>query len=112
MHIAEIDVFGNDPYAGLVNLTDTYKDLMTVSQSSTYGGYNASYVIDGNAATFNHTLNGTDEWVELDFNASLEVKAIDIVNRDGLGSRLNGAVVTLLDANDNVIYTSDPITSA
>ncbi|MCB1505177.1 MAG: discoidin domain-containing protein [Hyphomicrobiaceae bacterium] len=115
LHIAELNVFGNAPanYTPPVNLTDLYGSVMHTFQSSTYGGYGSANIIDNDVLTFDHTLNGNDEWVELNFGGTaFNIMSIDIINRSAAGARLDGATVSLLDANGNVIYTSAPIAGA
>ncbi|MGD9920006.1 MAG: discoidin domain-containing protein, partial [Pseudorhodoplanes sp.] len=110
LHIAELDVLGYTPpnFTPTVNLTDTFKDQMTISQSSIYSGaYSAADVLDNDITTFNHTQNGPNEWIKLDFGGAFDVTAIEIVNRWDVGTRLEGAVVTLLDASGNAIAGFD-----
>jgi Ca2+-binding RTX toxin-like protein len=97
-----------------VNLTDLMPaGTFTASQSSSYDASSAaSNILDNNTGTFNHTLNTGDEWLLLNFNQPLEVSLIEIVNRANNGARLNGATVSVLDAQGNAIFTSAPITGA
>lgn len=96
-----------------INLSALIGDIFTASQSSQYSNAVASLAIDGDASTYNHTNGGgDDEWLLIELNQTLELTHIVITNRPGWGSRLNGAVVTLLDSEGNAIFTSDPIEGA
>jgi Ca2+-binding RTX toxin-like protein len=94
-----------------VNLTDLMPTAFTASQSSSYSATSvAANILDNNSATANHTLNGGHEWLLLNFNQSMSIDRVEIVNRsDSWGSRLDGATVSVLDAQGAVLYTSAPI---
>ncbi len=100
---------------GTVILTDVFRERMSVSQSTTYRNNENSYgghqILDDDNTTFNHTL-GSDAWVELDMGGSYAIESIILVNRDGWGGRLNGAVVTVLDSTGSVVQTFNPIANA
>jgi Ca2+-binding RTX toxin-like protein len=97
----------------LINLTDLMPAAFTASQSSIYSsGFSAATILDNNLTSFNHTLNGANEWLRLDFNQTLTINQVEIVNRSSNGTRLDGATVSVLDAQGNVIFTSAPITGA
>jgi Ca2+-binding RTX toxin-like protein len=106
-----IDVAAANPS---VNLTDLMPTVFTASQSSSYSASSgAGNVLDNNSATANHTLNGGHEWLRLGFNQPLSIDRVDIVNRsDSWGNRLDGATVSVLDAQGAVLFTSAPITGA
>lgn len=110
IHLAEINVFGHQVPS--VNLTDLHASEMTITQSSTYGGYGTSNLLDNNTSTFNHTGAGANEWINLEFNDEYWVTSVQITNRSVSGVRLNGAVVELRDANDHVVHAFAPITGA
>jgi hypothetical protein len=96
-----------------VNLTGLYGEFMSVQMSSQHASiYGGDNLLDGDASSFAHTRNGADEWISLDFGDDLEVTSIQLTNRDGSGSRLDGAVVSLLDGTGTVVHTFDPITGA
>jgi hypothetical protein len=80
--------------------------------SSIYGPYGAGNLLDNNASTFAHTYNGADEWIKLGLGGTHGITDVLLTNRDAVGSRLNGAVVQLLDINGSVVYTFAPITNA
>ncbi|CUH80524.1 M10 family metallopeptidase C-terminal domain-containing protein [Tropicibacter naphthalenivorans] len=115
LHLAEVNVFGAVPtgdFHPLVDLTAEHAAGLTVSQSSVYGGNDAAQVIDDDPASFNHTLNSGDEWLLLEFDQSVEMAIIEIVNRDSSGVRLDGATVSVLDEGGAVLWTSAPISGA
>lgn len=70
--------------------------LGVASQSTTYSSNAASYAIDGNAATFNHTNTSTGgDWWQLKLPSLVSISRIVIKNRDSLANyaRLTGATV-------------------
>ena len=81
------------------------------SQSSTGFEGDASRAIDGNrdgnyaANSVTHTAVSTSPWWELDLRSEVPIDSVTLWNRtDGnLQHRLNGAVVTLLDSERNVV---------
>ncbi|MEO0818719.1 MAG: LamG-like jellyroll fold domain-containing protein, partial [Pseudomonadota bacterium] len=46
-----------------------------------------------------------NEWLEVDFSQALDITHVELVNRNGWESRLDGAVVEVLDVNGTVIHT-------
>ena len=97
-----------------VNLGDVLPaGSFTATQSSSYDASSgAALVLDDNTGTFNHTKNSGNEWLLLDFNQSLDIAYVEIVNRPTWGSRLDGSTVSVLDSLGGVLYTSAPITGA
>lgn len=92
-----------------VSLTDLYGEFMSVQMSSQHASiYGGETLLDGDATSFAQTGNGTDEWISL----NLEVTRIQLTNSDSSGNRFDGAVVSLLDADGDVVHTFDPITGA
>lgn len=85
----------------------------TVTQSSTDFGGDASRAIDGNTDgiytknSTTHTAVSNDPWWELDLGSAKSVEQLAVWNRtdNGLQSRLDGAVVTLLDESRNIVFT-------
>jgi Ca2+-binding RTX toxin-like protein len=105
------DVAVENPSVDLTSLMPA--GTFTANQSSIYSATTgASLILDNNDTTYNHTLNSGNEWVSLSFNQSLSIDMVQIINRPGQGARLNGATVSVLDANGTVIYTSAPISGA
>lgn len=117
LQLAGVDVYGtaaeDATYTPIVDLTDALSDQITVSQSSDYNASSGVGLInDNDDATFNHTLNTGDEWLLMQFGQTIEMTKIEVVNRPTWGSRLNGATVSVLDENGDVVWTSDPISGA
>jgi Ca2+-binding RTX toxin-like protein len=93
-----------------VNLTDLMPAAFTASQSSQYAaGLAASNVLDNSLSTNNHTNAGPNEWLLVSLNQPMEVTHVQVQNITGWGSRLNGATVSVLDAEGNVLHTWAPI---
>ena len=81
--------------------------------SSLYAaGYEGIKVLDNMAATPAITNNGPNEWIKLDLGGNYFVSRVQLINRDNNGDRLNGAIVSLLDASQNPVYTFPAITGA
>ena len=83
LHIREIEVFNHD--GDNIAITEN----VNVSQSTTYtnreGNWEATNVIDGDMQTINHTKNGAEEWLKLEFKGVVRVSSINkivIYNRD------------------------------
>ena len=107
-----------DPAANqTINLTTYLRSSFTASQSSTWSDsatYAASQALDENTGTTSHTGSATtiDQWLQVDFDQAFEISEITLVNRDSNGARLDGAVLSVLDENGNVLHAFDPITGA
>ncbi len=94
---------------------DTGKKLHTdgkASQSSVEYGAEASRAIDGNSEqsfgenSVTHTQQENYPWWVLDLGKMAPVGRIKVWNRsDCCGERLEGAIVELLDANRNVVWS-------
>ena len=108
--LAEVEVF-----VGGKNVAPGGK----ATQSSTHGGAGAARAVDGNKHpdyTKNgqtHTANGGEKnpWWELDLGTAVAVEKVGIWNRTGFEGRLNGFVLTLLDADRNVVFYAKDITA-
>ena len=79
---------------------------VTAFQSSTYHINNdASKVINGSNdnTNFSQTLNGNNEFIELDLGSELKISSINVHNRancdDSCKNLLNGAILKLSDTN-------------
>lgn len=82
---------------------------MTVSQSTTLGGYAASLAVNGSAGDFTHT-DGSDanpSWT-VNFGEMLNLQGFEILNRgDGCcQDRLRDITVTVKDDSNVVVFTS------
>jgi Ca2+-binding RTX toxin-like protein len=99
--------------APVINLTDTYRDTIQVRQSNVFSSeYGPSNLLDDQAATSDITMQTAEEWIKLDLGTYFDISSVVLQNRDHLGYRLDGAVVQLLDARDNVVHVFDPISGA
>jgi Ca2+-binding RTX toxin-like protein len=113
LQVAEVDVFGTGTPNPDINLTDTYASAMQVTASSFYSSsFNGPKLIDNLANTSVITAAGANEWIDLDMGGTYQVTSLVLKNRDVIGARLNGAVVTLLNAQDQVVHTFAPIADA
>ena len=82
---------------------------VAATQSTTWNGKGAANAIDGDTATFAHTLKGLGEWIEVDLGSSVAADSVDIVNKDCGNSestakclcRLSFANMILMDASNN-----------
>ncbi len=82
------------------------------SQSSTDFGGDAARAIDGNTDgdytknSTTHTAGSNNPWWEVELGSAISIESIQLFNRtDGsIHERLNGAVVTALDANRKEIW--------
>jgi len=88
------------------------------SQSTTAHGGDAARGIDGNksgsysAGGQTHTQENTQNpWWELDLGAELPIESIAVFNRtdEGLGSRLEGFNLQVLDQGRKVVYLADKV---
>jgi putative membrane-bound dehydrogenase-like protein len=87
------------------------------SQSSTNQGGEAAKAIDGNKSPDwarggqTHTTNAgsKDPWWEVDLGQALPVETIQIWNRSGFESRLDGFTLTLLDADRNAVFRATKV---
>ena len=97
---------------GLINLIAAEPDNVNATTSSQYASYDASRLVDGDTSTFAHTQNGAEEFISLRFETAVTGERIEIVNRSGQETRLNGAVVSIYDADGVLIETFAPIADA
>ncbi len=105
LNFAEVEVFA------MVNGVETdVAQSGTARQSSTYGPFTAEKAIDGNKAGTTasrdiiHTNQQADPWWMVELDQSYVISRIVVWNRrDCCGARLNGALVALLDSNQNSI---------
>ena len=103
IHIAEAQV-----HSGGANIARGGK----ASQSSTGFGGDASRGIDGNTdgrfanGSVTHTLESDNPWWEVDLGAEAPVEKVAVFNRvdNGLQSRADGLVATLLDAQRRPVW--------
>jgi RHS repeat-associated protein len=86
------------PVGTSINLMDSYAPQMLATSSSSYtnSAYPAPNAIDNNVATEAITNNGASEWMKFDLGNSYAVTSLTLQTR---GSWMNGAIVSVLDAN-------------
>ena len=110
LSLAEVEVFSGDR-----NVAPTGKAV----QSDTSNNGDARRAIDGNTSgawssgTITHSVEGTSfpSW-ELDLGKAVPVEKIVVWNReDGLGGRLNGFRVALLDADRKVVWEDSRVSA-
>lgn len=83
---------------------------VTATQSSQYGSHVASWAIDGNMSTFNHTNStGSPSWLEIDLGSVYSVNQVVLHNRtdNTNGRRTSNFRISVLDAEDNEIIGED-----
>ncbi|HEU0037665.1 MAG TPA: discoidin domain-containing protein, partial [Verrucomicrobiae bacterium] len=83
-------------------------NAVSVFQSSIYDTpYPASNAIDGNPATFTHTLNYTNSYWMADLGATYPIGRVEIVNRtDCCAARLGGLVLRIFDGASNSVASA------
>ena len=94
------------------DLTDLYRNEMTATQSSTYGGQGAANVLDNNLSNNSHTQNGAQEWLQIDLGEDRWITEALFHNRTTEEYRINGAVIKVTDKDGNELFQSAPITNA
>jgi len=72
----------------------------------------AARALDGKTDTFTHTGNHPGDYWELRLNKTYRITRVEITNRNGNFSRLNNCIITLYDADRNVVWKSTPIAGA
>ncbi len=78
-------------------------------QGGTYGNSLASYAIDDNISTFNHTTcNAIENWWQVQLPEGTEISKVVVHNRGGQTARLNGTKVYIghTDYNGTIISTN------
>lgn len=107
LNLGEIEVYSNNE-----NNIITPKTIVT--KSSNFGDPDAfpgSFLVDGNKNSFAHTSCNDSGWFLIDLGKTVPINKIVITNRsDCCRQRANGIVLTILDTQQNVIYTANPIT--
>jgi putative heme-binding domain-containing protein len=109
--LAEVEV-----YSGGKNVARQGK----ATQSSTSNGGDAGKALDGNTSGKygdggqTHTAENTrNPWWEVDLGKEVSIESITIYNRtdDGLGKRLNGFTLKVLDKDKRIIFQKTKITA-
>lgn len=103
MHFAEVQVFST---SGGTNIASG----KTVTASSTGWGGLPEFLTDGIMNNFTHSNCVDAPWFLIDLGSVMSISNIRVFNRtDCCQSRENGVVVTVLDANQSVVFTSNPL---
>lgn len=96
------------------NLTDGLSGSAARQSTSYHGGTGAEHVLDGDITTINHTARGdASPWLRIDLLDSAEIDLVMIENRQDnwTSSRLDGAIVEILDEG-TVVWTSEDLSGA
>jgi len=81
--------------------TNSYRVYQSSDYSSAYPAANA---VDGNAATFSHTLNYTNSYWMADLGQAYPIDRVELVNRiDCCANRMAGLVMRLFDGASNSV---------
>lgn len=122
VQIGEFDVFAAQgtevtPTETLsFNLTDALLNagLGSATSSSQHSNdFGPELAFDGAADGYGAlTRYGANEFIQLDLGAQYDVSSIVLTNRSYAPERLNGADVTLLDTNGEVVFAFSPIDGA
>ena len=115
LSLAEVEVFTIDEQGEPNNLALGGK----ATQSSTAYGASPDLAIDGNTdgnfeqKSVTHTANESDPWWQLDLGETRRIEQIKVWNRTGaeLHTRLNGFRVSILDENNQVVWSQDSPTA-
>ncbi|HTI68525.1 MAG TPA: PVC-type heme-binding CxxCH protein [Candidatus Limnocylindria bacterium] len=107
--LAEVEVFSDGKNIARIG---------KAKQSSTSNGGTASHAIDGrtdgsfNSGTQTHSVeNENNPWWEVDLGGDFPVEAVTVWNRrdDGLGKRLDGFTLSVIDSTGNVVFKKTDI---
>jgi hypothetical protein len=102
-HFAEIEVFSSSGGANLAAQA-------VVTMSSQFGNNPGSNMVDNSLTTWAGTSCNEVPWILVDMGNVITIYSIELTNRqDCCQGRANGTVLTILDANQNVVYTANPI---
>ncbi len=110
LHLAEVEVFAQSE---VITTADNLALNKPASGDVAFGRPPANGV-DGNVGTFTHSENVGPVFWQVDLETPQDLGRIEVVNRaDGCcPERLNGAVLSVLDENQETIFTADPFADA
>jgi len=74
------------------------------TQSSTASWWQASHAVDGDTDSFTHTDSMVDSWWMVDLGGTASISSITIYNRVEKKDRLNGAMLYILDYQEETVY--------
>ncbi len=94
IHFSEIQVFGLD---GI----ELNKSTWTVAMSTVYQNDVGAKLIDGNFTNFAHTLNGANEFIEVDMKSLQTFSHFTLFNRTGTQVLLDKAIGVTVILKDN-----------
>lgn len=106
LNLAEIEVTSTKGGPNII------RPSMVVTASSVYGNnaYPGSNFVDQKSDTFVHTSCADKGWVMVDLGRMTPIYQIVVTNRtDCCRQRANGAVLTILNDQKQVLFTADPI---
>jgi len=106
LNLAEIEVVSEKGGPNII------RPSMVVTTSSVYGNnaYPGSNFVDQKFDTFVHTSCADKGWVMVDLGRMTPIYQIVVTNRtDCCRQRANGAVLTILNDQKQVLFTADPI---
>lgn len=91
---------------------DNYALGASASASDIGYGWLPSRAVDGNSGTGYHSTenDAINHWLEVDLGQPRTFQRIEVLNRAGYLTRLDGATVVALDTSRNVLFTSAAIT--
>lgn len=110
LHLAEVEVYANSETAP----TEQNLALNKPTTGQTAFGFPTSLGVDGNIGNITHTENVGPVFWQVDLQAATDLGRVELVNRtDGCcPERLNGAVLSVLNASQQVIFTAAPFSDA
>ncbi|RIK73670.1 MAG: hypothetical protein DCC68_24505, partial [Planctomycetota bacterium] len=110
LHMAEVEVYA------VTETTPVEQNLALGKPTSgqVAFGFPTSNAVDGNAGNITHTENVGPVFWQVDLQAATDLGRVELVNRgDGCcPERLNGAVLSVLDANQQPIFVAEPFSDA
>ena len=110
LHLAEVEVYAQTE---VITTADNLA-LNKPTSGDVAFGRGPSNGVDGNVGSFTHSENVGPVFWQVDLEAPNDLGHIEVVNRaDGCcPERLNGAVLSVLDENQETIFTADPFANA
>ena len=107
--LAEVRVFGvlHLPFGPEPAGSTVATNSVRVWQSSEYGGFPASFAINGDLSDFTHTDTLPNSYWMADVGRAVPVTRVDIVNRSSCcAERLGGLVARLYDGASNSVWSA------
>lgn len=111
-HVAEMKVFSVPGGPNII------KPDMIVTMSSTFSNtkpdqFPAKFLIDGKDNKFAHTAcDDPNPLIMVDLGSMMIIDSVLLVTRTGCcGNQINGTMISIMDDDKKVVYSSDPIKS-